>query len=279
MPIGETPHFEDPDYGRDGRDALLKLFAGRTEARVGIKRPNYLAMPEVPARIAADCPGAPLIAVLRDPVDRALSAFFHQIKTGFFEPEDPESGLRRIFEAYRDGRTQALTRREREVVDFGFYHEHLRRYQHHLDLDLLLLWLHEDVRDRPREVLRDTYQYLGVNTDFVPEEELQRRPQAVIYSLPRLRWYRWRSRLAYRFDPKTERILGKRRNPAALAAAGLVDAVDRVVLSRISDNRKPKLSPGLVDLMCGVYTDDCRALQELLGRDLSHWKPLRQTLS
>jgi len=79
----EHPYFESPDYDETPADAFYRLFEpGRGKPVVGLKRPNYLPSPEVPPRIAADLPGVRLMAVLRDPVDRAFSAYHHAMRTG-----------------------------------------------------------------------------------------------------------------------------------------------------------------------------------------------------
>ena len=79
MPRGETPYFEDPDYHQSTPDEFLSQFPHESGKLIGIKRPNYIGKPEAPERIETDLPDARLIAVLRDPADRAISAYFHQI--------------------------------------------------------------------------------------------------------------------------------------------------------------------------------------------------------
>jgi len=76
MPKDEIPFFEIPDYESSSLSELEKYFKGRKEKRFGIKRPSYIGKPEVPARISNDLPDAKLIAVLRDPVDRAVSSYY-----------------------------------------------------------------------------------------------------------------------------------------------------------------------------------------------------------
>src|SRR3954453_11545774 len=80
MPKGELAFFESPDYERATLTDLRRLFEGRLERRLGFKRPNYLCKPEVPARLAKDLPDALLLSVLRKPLDRAISAYFHYIR-------------------------------------------------------------------------------------------------------------------------------------------------------------------------------------------------------
>src|SRR5439155_7010676 len=50
---------------------------------VGEASPDYLFHPHVPARVASALPAVKLIVLLRNPVDRAFSHYWHQAKRGF----------------------------------------------------------------------------------------------------------------------------------------------------------------------------------------------------
>jgi len=62
--------------------APARLRRGRLPI-TGESSPYYMFHPLAPARIAADLPGVKLIALLRDPVDRAYSAYTHELARGF----------------------------------------------------------------------------------------------------------------------------------------------------------------------------------------------------
>ena len=62
------------------------------EQRCGDITPFYLFHPEIPGRIRALLPQVKLIALLRDPVERALSQVFHARRLGF-EPLEPAEAL------------------------------------------------------------------------------------------------------------------------------------------------------------------------------------------
>lgn len=76
VPSGEIPFFEDPDYSQGDIESFARLFArGCHKKAVGLKRPNYLHKPECPERIHRHIPSARLIVILRDPIERAISAY------------------------------------------------------------------------------------------------------------------------------------------------------------------------------------------------------------
>ena len=80
----EEGYFDDPWYEPRRLDGWLekRFHAAGDRAARGFRRAELLAFPECPARIAHDLPGVRLIAVLRNPVDRAVSAYHHYVAAG-----------------------------------------------------------------------------------------------------------------------------------------------------------------------------------------------------
>lgn len=268
MPVGETPYFESPDYEAHEPGDLESIFAGRPEPMCGIKRPNYIGKPEVPPRIAADRPDAKLIAVLRNPIDRALSSYFHQVKSGFLPPLPPEEGIPALLDDPSFGDRHP---RSREILEFGLYHKYLSLYEPFRAADRLLVMRHKQILKQPRESIQLAYRFLGVDDAFVPEDSLGSRPQAVIYQPTRLKLLAWRPRLLYRFNAERTRMIGRTRNPLRIGLAGAIIALDRLILARLLGNAKPRLSPELRARLRGYYDADIAKLEGLLGQDFSDW--------
>ncbi len=270
MPVGETPYFESPDYDNNPPEALTALFDGRPEPMCGIKRPNYIGKPEVPPRIAADYPEIKLIAVLRNPTDRAISAYFHLIKAGTLPAIPIEQGMTALL----DQNPAFLNKHPRahEILEFGKYHKYLSMYQHFLDRDHLMILLHEDLLRDKLACIQKAYRYLGVDETFVPAETIDSRPQAIVYQPTRLKLSRLRPKLLYKFNDTHTRMIGRTRNPLKLAlAAGLV-GFDRVVLGPLLGNPKPIVSEPIRQRLNNYYANDVSQLQTLIGRDLSKWQ-------
>lgn len=267
LPKGETPHFETPDYAQAAPGALQAMFAGRTERRQGIKRPNYLGKPEVPARIAADLPDCQLIAVLRNPVDRIVAAYFHQVTYGTLPALPLETGLLRALddEAFRRAHPRC-----RELFEFGLYAQNLTRYETFRDASKMLILLHDDiVRDAPGQIRR-CYEFLGVDPEFIAPA-LGTRPHKVTYSIPRLRFLRLRNRFMHTHDAQHTRLTRRQMNPVEYALAGAITLIDRLVLSRVFTSEKPRLSKALRRRLIAAYRPDIEALETMLGRDLGAW--------
>lgn len=263
---GEVPFFQSPDYERGSIEDLERLFEGRTERRLGMKRPSYLARPEVPDRIRRHLPDARLIAVLRDPVERAVSSYFHNVRYGFVPRLPLDEGFRRLL----DGDLAERHPRAREILEYGFYHRHLARYADYLEAGRFLVLLHDDVGADPRAAIREAYAFLGVDPGHAPGA-LDARPQASVYDPLRLAVLRAVHRLSFRYDPEEARLHARDPGPLARAAIRGLRAVDRR-LARHRPARRPRLGEPLEARLRALYRDDVERLETLLPRDLRAWK-------
>ena len=124
MPNGETRFFENPEHLQTDITQFEALFRNVSqEQAIGIKRPDYLAKPECPPRIYQHIPHAKLLVILRNPVERAISAYFHLMNCSFIPIRPAEEGLTKIL----DGEYKDLYPKSREIIEYGFYYKHLMR--------------------------------------------------------------------------------------------------------------------------------------------------------
>ena len=268
LPAEEVLFFESPDYEQSSLDDLHKLFEGRREKILGIKRPTYLGKPEVPARISRDLPDAKLIAVLRNPVQRAVSAYFHYVTYGFMPPMEPEQGFRALLAG--TGLPEGYLR-SREIIEFGFYGKYLRQYENYIASGQMLVLLHDDILENPLSEIQRIYRYLGVSDRFVPET-LNSRPQKVVYDMKRVRFLACRNRFMFEYNSDRTSAYRRKGSLASRVVSGSITGIDRFFLSKILKEEKPQLSVYLKRALCDEYAGDVQFVEGLLNRDLSTWK-------
>ncbi len=139
------------------------LFKDAGDAKViGETSPAYLCVPDAPRLIAADVPEAKLIAILRNPTERAYSHFLMRRRQG---KELRESFAQCIEEEDIDPARSYKSR--------GFYGEQVERYLKCFPLKQLKLILYEEFLGDPHKVLRDIFAFLGVDPDFKPDMNKQ----------------------------------------------------------------------------------------------------------
>lgn len=95
------------------------------QQRCGDITPFYLFHPQAPQRIHGLLPKAQLIVLLRDPVERALSQYFHSVRLGF-ETLPLEDALAAEKKRLSSGKLQHL--QEHSYVSRSRYLEQLDRY-------------------------------------------------------------------------------------------------------------------------------------------------------
>jgi hypothetical protein len=172
-PGREIHFFNKADNYRLGLDWYRGRFrwAGRDQI-AGEKTPNYLwtnpppestDLPASQRRIADALPDARLIVVLRDPVDRAVSAYNHHLARGRIHPD---ASMGRIL--FGDRRS---LRRRHGVLTMGLYGRQLEHYLKAFDADqLLVLIFEEDVVEAPWTGLRKACSFLGLDASRISSD-------------------------------------------------------------------------------------------------------------
>lgn len=268
LPDTEDAYFRDPVYGRRSLDSLAKKYAARAEFTLGLKCPDYLGRPEVPVRLAQDLNMPRLIVSLRDPVKRAVSAYFWNMRWGTIPVAPLNVGLRRIL----DGRSESDLPHAREVLDWGLYARHLRNYLRVFPRNLVHVVVDDDLRFEPAKSLRDIAEFLNVDPDLTPRSTTTRSRNEGVYSLARLRFLQIRRPVVLSIDePTGYATIEKSRNPLIRGFTNSVVALDQAVLRRVFDNEPPRLDEDLEYELRKFYDSDTKSLQELIGRDLSGW--------
>lgn len=264
----DVPYFEDPFYLTTPASELARVFTkAQPGQRRGIRRPDYLARPECPARIKVDVPDAKILIVLRDPVARAVSAYCWYVQFGLLPFEVPEAGLARLL----DGWSHPDYPHAGEVIEYGFYARHLRRYVDAFGFGQLLVLLSDELGE-PAALIK-VYSFLDIDPGHVPAA-LARRSNEGVYEPRRLRVLRARQRFAFSWDSATRYTYRSRRlrKPMSFVPNAAIVGLDRMLLTRLFGNDKPKLPEHLAAGLREHYAKDVAELMTLLNRDLSSWR-------
>ena len=171
-------HFFDEKFSRglDWYRSFFPLSAARRIARLrgrdmvtGEATPYYLFHPAVPERVEATLPDVRLIALLRDPIERAYSHHQLMYRTGreklsfeeavVAETERLADVERRLGET-PSGRRAHHHHRHRSYLSRGLYAEQLERWFAHFPPEQLLVLRAEDFAARPTEVYAEVVEFL-----------------------------------------------------------------------------------------------------------------------
>jgi hypothetical protein len=130
---------------KDGRETIT-----------GEATPSYLYHPSVPERMAEVIPQTRLIALLRNPVDRTYSAYYHRTRSGE-ETRTFEDSIKAALDSPRYG---PLSR--------AIYVDYLLRWSSFFSDEQMLVLKSEDFFERPRETLKRVLDFLDL-PDWEPE--------------------------------------------------------------------------------------------------------------
>lgn len=212
----------------------------------------YLHSPIAPARIHRHVPDMKLVAILRNPVKRAYSNFLHNRNYLKIEP----------LEEFGAAVAAEEERREREwghpwyYKDKGRYYKHLRRYYDLFAAEQIRVYLLEDLKRDPIELLHDLYRFLNVDDTFTPDFSQRYNVSA----------QNTRSESVHTFldKPHPIKTILKPFVPKWLRRRLKATVHER---NRV----KPQIEPGVYMEIQTELRDDILHLQELLERDLSAW--------
>lgn len=229
------------DYKRLFRDVRDDQVAGEASN-------SYLLCPTAAAQVAAKCPGAKIMMMLRNPVDRAWSQYLMNVRLGKILSED----FIEEFEADSNKEYQGwgVSHNYREL---GMYSAQLQRFYDHFPKQNVKVLLYDDYRANPEAVVRNIFGFLGVDTDVALDLD-QRPNEAAVPRFKKLNYILFQSGLVNR----VKRMVPESWKGAAKKAMFSKDGI-------------PKITEREKQFLRDLYREDIGKLGQLLDRDLSHW--------
>lgn len=151
LPLKEV-HFFDEKYD-EGIDWYFSLFdASGSHTIAGEFTPDYLSEEQAMIRLAEDCPDVKVLVVLREPFERAYSAY-------------------NLYKAH--GRFEGISFAEAVLIDKNIIQKSL--YSHQIERlfklfpkENIKIYDFDDISNSPEKVVQDIYSFLGVNSSFIP---------------------------------------------------------------------------------------------------------------
>jgi sulfotransferase family protein len=225
-----------------------RLFdAVTTETSVGEVSPAYLRNARACERIHYYIPDVRLIAVLRNPIERAYSDFLMRVREGLEPYRDFGRAIAEEEKRFRDGHPGG------HYVRTGFYGSQLKPYFETFGAERIQVHLFEDLVDNPGRTLASLFRFLGVRPDLGA-----RLLHTNLSGIPR--------------GPAAGSVFWLRRRAGRLARAVLpLGAKQRLAGFVEQGLERPPLLPEHRERLAGVYGEDVRELEGLLGRSLGHW--------
>ncbi len=231
-------------------DDYLQLFQNvRDQVAIGEASVMYLWFPSAAPAIHRTLPRARLLFLLRDPSERLCTLYLRHLATG---PRITFRDWVRQAMRTKPDRRQGMQRHP-VPLDCGLYATHLQPFFDLFPREQIRIHLYEAYRADARAVLRDIFDFLGVDAGF-PIDLSRQYNETRVPRFPALQ--RLRGRLV-----GSTSLTGWMPAPASRTLRGLYNRTKGSFA----------LDPGDRRLVIDYYRDEILRAQDLIGRDLSAW--------
>jgi hypothetical protein len=254
------PHWNGPGDAHSQQEWIWRrrdydaLFERAEEHHVrGESTPFYLWSWPAQRRIAEHLPDVRLIAVVRDPIDRAYSNWMHLWSDGLEKVGDFEQAF-----ALQEERIDAGWAPFWRYRDLGRYGEQLQHLYRYIDPARVLVLRYRDLVDDPAATVDRACRFLGIS-----EGRATSMPQDNARSFARPGW--------------RTRTLGPAIRGGAYLGQFAPPEVWRAVSAPLIANlqaggaHRPKLAPEVRERLLHHFADDIALLSGLTGEDFSLW--------
>ena len=192
-----------------------------------------------------------IIILLRNPVDRAFSAFQHVSKS-------VKESL-----SFEDALNQEEGRLEKDLTltpmvmykDMGLYYNMVKAYKEKFENVHIILY--EDFRDKTDEVLKDVFEFLEVNVKTKINFSTR-------HNVGGKRWKNQKMKNLFQKDNIFKNIYMK-------FVPDIIKDKVKVKLVKISTNKVTSMNKKTKEHLESFFKEDINKLSELIGIDLKHW--------
>ncbi len=220
---------------------------------IGEVCPSYLFDAHAMERIAERLPNARIIAILRDPTARAFSHYLHSRRLGKEAAKSFEEAL-----ALEDRRVADGWGINWQYAGQGFYVHQIEHLWRLFPRQQVRICEFDEFVNGPQQFLHSIFEFLGVDPDLTPDTSTKHNQGDEAPRSTRLKRFlnkpHWTKNLVRHLLPGAAR-----------------DYVYRT-FTDLNSQAAPQLDPRTRQLLSLRYESEITQLEEMLGRDLGHWK-------
>lgn len=218
-------HYFDRNYHRGERwykshfTKANQVKSKNSNALTGECTPYYAVNPYIPERLADLTSDAKIVFILRNPTDRAVSHYKHNVNRGKYGRDLTFTQALDYEEKILDSEIELLNATQSgysvnhdiySLMERGQYAEQIRRYQKHFPANNILVLTAEELFESPNQVLAELCEFLGLSPyNFSLKKIYNQNPQKIdveIEGIERLK------RFFKMSNNDLEELLGKKLN-------------------------------------------------------------------
>jgi hypothetical protein len=201
-----------------------------------------------------------MIVVLRNPIDRAYSAYWYFKRNLWEKSETFEASLKREPEILSKGTIEQKC--NLTPISHGFYFDQLRIFFQFFDRDQILILFFEELKNKPEKLFQRIYDFFGLPgtnpADTKKKYNVASRPKFLPLN-----------KIIYEDNPI--KSLYKRCVPEDLRNRIRVTAIKRIKDINQIPFKKPPMNTTTREKLREVFIEPNKKLEDFLQVDLSHW--------
>ena len=263
--LKDYPYFYNDSIYEKGPEHISRIyrksFHGESVILQGFV--SYIFDEKSLQRIKKDCPDAKFLLVLRNPVERAISAYYFTRQRGL-----EERSLEQAF-ADEDRILKEGTEQEKLELTYklrGLYYKQIQVFLKYFDMGQLCISFFEHIKEDPNKELKKVFNFLEIDPDFQPDLVVENKTKV----------------------PKNGRILGWIYRDTKLKKFLIENIVDKLfpvdlkikikwaIVDKLVQKDGPTIKKDIPEELrkelYEYYARDVQNLEHLLGTDLSHYK-------
>lgn len=214
---------------------------------------QYMQEEHVASRIYKNLPDVKILAILRNPIDRAYSAYNFLRHRLYLDNS-------RNFE-------EAIQSFPEEYLERGLYHKKLKPYFKLFPRGNIHIIIFDDIVSQPENVLKSVCKFLGVDETH----SFQKASGKVNVSRRSKNKFLGRTLDMFFKVPDTLERVKLRCLTDAVSALGARQILNKIRDRNMAEYRYPKMSDKTRRTLKSYYRNDLIRLEGLIGRDLSMW--------
>lgn len=194
-----------------------------------------------------------ILIILRNPVERAYSAYCHLKRDGrehlSFQDALESEGIR------KKNNWEFIW----QYKEVGLYSEQVKHYIN--NFSNVKIFLFEDFINNAKQTLKEIFRFLGVDENFIPENIGEKYN---VTSIPKINFI-------HNVVMNSDRVIPMfiRKNLKSLLNERKLFLVKQTIIK--ANLRRVKMNPKTKQYLINYYKNDFEKLQKLIGRDLSFW--------
>ena len=223
----------------------------KNEKAIGEASPAYIYNPQAPQLIKEHLSNVKIIAILRQPTDRAYSNYLHTKRADREDAATFQEAIELENKRIKDNWSPLY-----HYIEKGYYSVQLKRYFDLFSEKNIKIYLFEDVVKNTKETLKDVFKFLevdeNVEIDTSKKANVSGNPSGLMgWVLKKMRYYNLMPKFAISYYlPKFIMEL-------------IFKSVYKPIEKLNEDSRR--------DITERYYKGEIRSLEKLIDRDLSSW--------